>query len=77
VDEFAEKMVDTVNSAEWGRLIADSEEGARQLIDEFGRAAYEAALQQKIDAAEASFSPSGGDGGRCGHEAADPQAAAE
>lgn len=77
VDEFAEKMIDNVNAAQWGRLVADSEEGARQLIHEFGRAAYEAALQQKIDAAEASFSPSGGSGDRCGDEATRPEAPAE
>ena len=77
VDEFAEQMIDQVNSAAWGQLIADSEEGARRLIHEFGRAAYEAALQQKIDAAEASFSPSGGNGDRCGDQATRPEAAAE
>jgi hypothetical protein len=60
VDEFAEKLVDSVNEAEPGRLIADSEEEVRKLIHEFGQAAYQAALQQKVDAAEAAFSPSGG-----------------
>jgi hypothetical protein len=60
VDEFAEKMVAQVNAAAPGRLIADSEEGVRKLIHEFGRSAYEALLQQRIDAAEASFPPSGG-----------------
>ncbi len=69
VDEFAERMVDAVNEAAPGRLIADSEEPARELILEFGRSAYEALLQQKIDAAEASFSPSGGDRGGSGGEA--------
>ena len=69
VDEFAERMVDAVNEAAPGRLIADSEELARELILEFGRSAYEALLQQKIDAAEASFPPSGGDGGGSGREA--------
>ena len=77
VDEFAEKMIDNVNSAAWGQLIADSEEGARQLIDEFGRAVYEAALQQKIDAAEASFPPSGGNRHRRGQQTTGPQAAEE
>jgi len=66
VDEFAEELAETVNSAEFGRLIADSEEGARRLIRAFGRAAFEAAVQERVDAAEASFPPSGGnsDGSR-------------
>jgi hypothetical protein len=64
VDEFAEKLVDEANAAAAGRLIADSEEGVRRLIQAFGQSAYEALLQQKIDAAEASFPPSGGNDDR-------------
>jgi len=37
VDEFAEKMVEQVNAAASGRLIADTEKGVRKLIHEFGR----------------------------------------
>jgi hypothetical protein len=68
VEEFAEELVESVNQAQPGRLIADSEELARKLIHEFGQAAYQAALQEKVDAAEAAFSPSGGnpDGRRHG-----------
>jgi len=77
VDEFAEKMVEQVNAAAPGRLIADSEEGVRKLIHEFGRSAYEALLQQKVDAAEASFSPSRGSLDGRGDGAAGAQAAAE
>lgn len=77
VDEFAERMVEQVNAAAPGRLIADSEEGVRQLIHEFGRSAYEALLQQKIDAGEASFSPSGGDRDRPGQRSGGAETAAE
>jgi hypothetical protein len=74
VDEFAEKMVDSMNQAQPGRLIADSEELARKLIHEFGQAAYQAALQQKVDAAEAAFSPSGGNSDGPGHRSTGDQA---
>jgi hypothetical protein len=55
-----------MNAATPGRLIADTEEPVRQALAALSRAAYEAALQQKIDAAEASFPPSAGDGQRPG-----------
>jgi len=77
VDEFAEKLVDSVNEAGPGRLIADSEEEVRKLIHEFGQAAYQAALQQKVDAAEAAFSPSGGNSDRSGHGPSSDQAVEE
>ena len=58
VDDIAERIVAAVNAAAPGRLIADSEERVRQAMAELTRAAYEAALQQKVNAAEAAFSPS-------------------
>jgi hypothetical protein len=66
VDEVAEQIVAAMNAATPGRLIADTEEPVRQALAALSRAAYEAALQQKIDAAEASFPPSAGDGQRPG-----------
>lgn len=74
LDEFVEKMTRSVNEARYGHLIDDSEEPVRQAGHEFLRAAFEAALQQKIDAAEASFSPSGDDSDRPCHPAAGDQA---
>jgi hypothetical protein len=68
VDELAEQIMGAVNAARAGQLINDSEEPVRQVGREFMRAAFEAALQQKIDAAEASFSPSGVHGDRSRHE---------
>ena len=63
VDHFVDELVPSVDTAAFGRLIADSEEPVRKAIHAFGKAAYEAALQQKIDALEASFPPSAGNGG--------------
>jgi hypothetical protein len=59
VDEIAEKVIDAVNVAKPGRLIADSEEQVREIMGELRRAVFETAVQQKVDAAEAAFSPSG------------------
>ena len=60
VDDIAEMLADAVDSARPGHLINDSEEIVRVAMDELRRAAYEAAIQQKIDAAEAAFPPSSG-----------------
>lgn len=59
VDGLAEQIMGAMNQARPGHLINDSEEPVRQFGHEFLRAAFEAAVQQKIDAAEASFPPSG------------------
>lgn len=58
--EFAEKIVAAINAAPEGDWIGGSEEQVRDAGHEFVRAAFEAALQQKVSAAEAAFSPSGG-----------------
>ena len=60
VDEIAETLTDAVNGARPGHLINDSEEIVRVAMDELRRAAFEAAIQQKVNAAEAAFPPSGG-----------------
>jgi len=59
-----EEVADAVDAASAGRLIRDSEERARDVLDRFRRITYERALQAKVHAAEAAFSPSGerGDG---------------
>ena len=58
------EVADAVDDAAAGRWIRDSEEKSRDALDRFRRVAYEAAMQAKVDAAEAAFSPSGqrGDG---------------
>lgn len=68
VDGLAEQIMGTMNEARPGHLINDTEEPVRQAGHEFLRAAFEAALQQKIDAAEASFPPSGVHDDRSGDE---------
>lgn len=60
VDDIAEKLADAVNNARPGHLVNDSEELVRVAMDELRRSAFEAAIQQKIDAAEAAFPPSSG-----------------
>jgi hypothetical protein len=59
LERCLEKVVASVNSAAPGRLLADTEEIARDALHEFAQAAYQKALQRKINAAEAAFSPSG------------------
>ena len=46
-----------------GRVIVDSEEKVRDLLGDFRRSTYQTALQLRVDAAEAAFSP-GGQGNR-------------
>ena len=63
-DRVVTKVADAVDAAPAGRVIRDSEEKAREVLDRFRQIVYEKALQAKIDAAEAAFPPSGqcGDG---------------
>lgn len=62
--ELAEKIVAAINAVPDGNWIAGSEEQVRDAGHEFVRAAFEAALQQKVTAAEAAFPPSAGLGGK-------------
>ena len=67
VDEIAEKVIDAVYVAKPGRLIADSEEQVRDIMGALRRAVFETAVQQKVDAAEAAFPPSGESNDRPAH----------
>ena len=61
LEEFertVESVADAVDNAPAGRVIRDSEEPARVALDRLRSVVYEAALQAKVDAAEAAFSPS-------------------
>jgi hypothetical protein len=58
------EVADAVDGASAGRLIRDSEEPARVALDRFRQVMYETAMQAKVDAAEAAFSPSGERGKR-------------
>ncbi len=64
LERVVQEVADAVDGARIGRIIRDSEEKARDALDRFRQAAYEKALQLKVDAAEAAFPPSAsGDGG--------------
>lgn len=56
--EYLQAVMRAVNEAPDGAWIAGSEERVRDLSAEFRRRAFEKAVQLKIDAAEAAFSPS-------------------
>ena len=57
-ERTVESVADAVDNAPAGRVIRDSEEPARVALDRLRSAVYEAALQAKVDAAEAAFPPS-------------------
>lgn len=77
VDGLAEEIMGSLNTARKGELINDSEEPVRQAGHEFIRAAFEAAVQHKLDALEASFSPSRDHCRRSGDQAAANEAIGE
>ena len=57
-DRTLDQVADAVDDAPAGRWIRDSEEQARDALDRFRQVAYESAVQAKVDAAQAAFSPS-------------------
>ena len=59
-EEALGKVADAVNQAPPGRIIAGSEEQVRDLLADLRNDAFETALQMRVDAAEAAFSPSEG-----------------
>jgi hypothetical protein len=59
-EELCRGVAGAVNQAPTGHVINASEETVRDLFADFRREAYQTALQLKIDAAEAAFSPSEG-----------------
>jgi hypothetical protein len=59
-----DQVADAVNAAPTGNVISGSEMAVRDLMDEFRRKAFEAAVQMRIDSTESSFSPSQGRGGQ-------------
>lgn len=60
VEDAVQRIMEAVNQTRPGELIAGSEESVRDIGHELVRAVYEAALQQRITAAEAAFPPSAG-----------------
>ena len=57
-EDVFQQVVDAVDDAEDGHIIRQSEEPVRDAMDAFRKKVFESALQAKVDAAEASFSPS-------------------
>lgn len=58
------QVMDAVNAAKEGRLIADSERPVLELMRDFQRRLFEKALQLRVDSTESAFSPSEGRGGK-------------
>lgn len=58
------EVADAIDNAAAGRIIRDSEEPSRDALDRFRKLVYERAMQAKVDAAEAAFSPSDEQGDR-------------
>ena len=58
-EQLMREVAAAVKAAPAGRVIRDSEEQVRDLLGEFRRGVYETALQMRVDAAEAAFSPAG------------------
>ncbi len=56
------QVADAVNDAPDGKVISGSEMQVRDLMAELRKAAYEKAVQMRIDSTESSFSPSAGRG---------------
>lgn len=57
IEEAVKKIMQAVNEAPPGELITAREEAAREIEHELTRAIYASALQQRVTAAEAAFSP--------------------
>lgn len=58
MEAYLASVIDAVNEAPEGAWIAGSEEQVRDLSAEFRRRVFEKAVQMRVDAAEAAFSPS-------------------
>jgi hypothetical protein len=76
-EQFLHDVMAAVNEAPDGDWIGGSEERVRDRFGEFRKRVYEAALQARIDAAEAAFSPSGDRTDRSGDRSDGDQAEAE
>ena len=74
---YLRSVIEAVNDAPDGEWITGSEEQVRDLSAEFRKRVFEQAVQQRIDAAEAAFSPSGRNDCRSGHTADSDSSAEE
>jgi hypothetical protein len=58
MEQYLKEVMEAVNNAADGEWIAGSEERVRDLSAEVRRRVFEAAVQKRVDAAEAAFPPS-------------------
>ena len=58
IEQYVKEVMEAVNQAPDGAWIAGSEERVRDLSAEMRRRIFERAVQQRVNAAEAAFSPS-------------------
>ena len=58
IEQYTRNVMEAVNKAPDGEWIAGSEEQVRDLSAEMRRRVFEAAVQKRVDAAEAAFPPS-------------------
>ena len=58
MEQYLKEVMEAVNNAADGEWIAGSEEQVRDLSAEMRRRVFEAAMQKRVDAAEAAFPPS-------------------
>ena len=58
IEQYVKKVMEAVNQAPDGEWLAGSEERVRDLSAEMRRRIFECAVQKRVDAAEAAFSPS-------------------
>ena len=58
IEQYLKEVMEAVNNAADGEWIAGSEEQVRDLSAEMRRRVFEAAMQKRVDAAEAAFPPS-------------------
>ena len=61
-EAYLKSVMEAVNQAPDGKWIVGSEEQVRDLSEDFRRRVFQSAVQQRVDAAEAAFSPSARDG---------------
>ena len=57
-EQLCQDIANAVNAAPAGQVINASEEKVRDLFADFRRESYQAAVQMRLDAAEAAFPPS-------------------
>ena len=56
-EKLCEEVAAAVNQAQAGQVINQSEEKVRDLLADFRQATYQAAVQLRLDAAQAAFPP--------------------